>query len=109
MEETKGPSAKCTRSYIQDQTALMPRPWLPSSSTVSPGGQDDSWVRRRPGPPVPWGARGNPETFTIPTPQTQTGLALAPGPGQQGPRWPMAQKGEFMPNLVSNCSFCRFW
>lgn len=71
MEEAKGPSAKCTRLYIQDQTVLMPRPRLTSSCTVSPGGQDDSWVGCRAGPPVPWGARGNPETFMIPTPQTQ--------------------------------------
>ena len=38
VEGAKGPSTKCTRSYIQDQTGLMPRPWLTSSSTVKPLG-----------------------------------------------------------------------
>lgn len=38
VEEAKGPSAKCTRSYIQDQTVLMPRPRPTSISAVSSGG-----------------------------------------------------------------------
>lgn len=45
----------------------------------------------------------------VPILQTQKWAQLQPqGVGQPGlPA--VAQKGEFMPSLVSNCSFCRFW
>lgn len=52
-------------------------------------------ARRGGDPKCPHEAREplSPETFMIPTPWASRA----------------AQKGEFMPSLVSNCSFCRFW
>lgn len=55
------------------------------------------------------GHKRNPGTFTVPILQTQKWARLQPqGRGSQD-RQAAAQKGEFMPSLVSNCSFCRFW
>lgn len=119
VEGADGPSAKHTRSYNQQPGGL---PMARKSQTVLDGGCSSTSPQEAPGrgpqpgltlgagPPGPRGAGANPETFMISTPQMQKWVRLQPQrPWQLWPPWPAAQKGEFMPSLVSNCSFCRFW